>query len=86
MFSARGKLLITDCVAHNWEQKLRNPDTWKLALVRPLLKKVGLEPVPENYRPVSNLQYTSKLPETVVAKQLYKHLSSNNLLPVYQST
>ena len=61
------------------------PDSWKLAIVRPLFKKAGLEPVPKNYRPVSNLQYTSKLVETVVAKQLHKHLSSNNLLPVYQS-
>ena len=59
------------------------PDSWKLAIVQPLLKKAGLEPVPKNYRPVSNLQYTSKLVETVVAKQLHKHLSSNNLLPVY---
>lgn len=58
---------------------------WKLAVVRPLHKKAGFEPVPKNYRPVSNLQYTSKLVETVVAKQLRKHLSWNNLLPVYQS-
>ena len=56
------------------------PYSWKLAIVQPLLKKAGLEPVPKNYRPVSNLQYTSKLVETVVAKQLHKHLSSNNLL------
>ena len=61
------------------------PDSWKLAIVRPPLKEAGLEPVPKNYRPVSNLQYTSKLVDTVVAKQLHKHLSSNNLLPVYQS-
>ena len=55
------------------------PDSWKLAVVRPLLKKA----VHKNYRPLmSNLQYTSKLVETVVAKQLYKHLPSNNLLPL----
>lgn len=60
------------------------PDSWKLAVVRPLLKKAGLERVPKNYRPVSNLQYTSKLVETVVAQQLHKHLSSNNLLPPYR--
>ena len=60
-------------------------DQWKLALVRPLLKKDGLEPVLKNYRPVSNLQYISKLVETVVARQLQKYLSSNNLFPVYQS-
>ena len=60
----------------------RSPDSWKLAVVRPILKKAGLEPVHKNYRPVSNLQYTSKLLETVVAKQLHKHLPSNNLLPL----
>ena len=53
--------------------------------MRPLLKKAGFEHVPKNYRPVSNLQYTSKLVETVVAQLLRKHLSWNNLLPVYQS-
>ena len=61
------------------------PDSWKLAIVRPLLKKDGLEPVPKNYRPVSNLQYISKLAETVVAKQLQKHLSLKNLFPVFKS-
>ena len=60
------------------------PDHWKLALLRPLLKKDGLEPVLKNYRPVSNLRYISKLVETVVAMQLQKYLSSNNLFPVYQ--
>ena len=57
------------------------PDHWKLALVRPLLKKDGLVPVLKHYRPVSNLKYISKLVETVVARQLQKYLSSNNLFP-----
>ena len=34
------------------------PESKKLAIVQPLLKKAGLEPVPKNYRPVSNSQYT----------------------------
>ena len=32
-----------------------------------------------------NLQYVLKIAETVVAKQLHKYLSWNNLLPVYRS-
>ena len=60
----------------------RFPDSWKPAVVRPLLKKAGLEPIHKKYRPMSNLQYTSKLVEAVVAKQLHKHLPSNNLLPL----
>ena len=44
------------------------PDEWKMALVVPLLKKRGLDPVPNNYRPVSNLQFISKLTEKAVIK------------------
>ena len=47
------------------------PTSFKSALVRPLLKKTNLDTeVLRNYRPVSNLQYTSKVPEKVVAAQL----------------
>ena len=59
--------------------------TWKCALVQPLLKKDGLPPVFKNFRPVSNLAFTSKLAETVVAKQLQHYLNCNNLFPVFQS-
>ena len=30
---------------------------WKVAIVRPLLKKVGLDLVEKNYRPVSNFHF-----------------------------
>ena len=36
---------------------------WKTAVVRPLLKKVGLELTFSNYRPVSNLTFISKIIE-----------------------
>ena len=36
------------------------PEEWKLALVLPLIKKLGLECIFPNYRPVSNLPYPSK--------------------------
>lgn len=61
------------------------PINWKRALVRPLLKKDGLDPIFKNYRPVSNLAYASKLVETVVAKQLQHYLFSNDLFPALQS-
>ncbi|KAK2559068.1 hypothetical protein P5673_018713, partial [Acropora cervicornis] len=41
------------------------PLLWKRALVKPLLKKDGLDPIFKNFRPVSNLAYASKLVETV---------------------
>ena len=61
------------------------PAAWKSALVRPLLKKDGLDLIFKNFRPVSNLQYISKLVETAVARQLQNHMSRNSLFPVLQS-
>ena len=61
------------------------PAAWKSAVVRPLLKKDGLDLVFKNFRPISNLQYISKLAETAVAKQLRNYMSLNHLFPVFQS-
>ena len=61
------------------------PDLWKNAVVNPLLKKAGLDPVFKNYRPVSNLQFISKLTESAAANQLQEHMSSNGLFPLLQS-
>ncbi|XP_070180609.1 ral GTPase-activating protein subunit alpha-1-like isoform X3 [Littorina saxatilis] len=62
------------------------PDCFKSAIVRPLIKKPGLD-VNElkNYRPVSNLPFLSKLLERIILEQLSSHLSRNSLMPVYQS-
>ena len=61
------------------------PLLWKRALVKPLLKKDGLDPIFKNYRPVSNLAYASKLVKTVFAKQLQHYLFSNDLFRISQS-
>jgi Reverse transcriptase (RNA-dependent DNA polymerase) len=61
------------------------PTKWKLAVVRPLLKKSGLELIFANYRPVSNLTFLSKIIEKAALYQLSKHVSDNNLLPTNQS-
>ena len=45
------------------------PMAWKRAVVKPLLKKPGLECIFKNYRPVSNLPAISKLIEKVAIKQ-----------------
>ena len=58
---------------------------WKSALVNPLLKKTGLDLVFENYRPVSNLQYVSKLTERVVFNQLHEHMMANGIYPLFHS-
>lgn len=61
------------------------PSKWKQAIVRPLLKKAGLELTYANYRPVSNLSFLSKLIEKSALLQLNKHTSEHNLLPRNQS-
>ena len=62
------------------------PQSFKDAIVNPLLKKFGLDQnVLNNYRPVSNLLYLSKILEKVVFKQLMEHLIRNNLREKYQS-
>jgi hypothetical protein len=61
-------------------------DEMKLALVTPLLKKPTLSPEElDNYRPVSNLSFLSKLIERAVVKQLVAHLCDFNLFVPVQS-
>jgi len=61
------------------------PDSWKEAVVIPLLKKLGLESLFKNLRPVSNLAYISKLTERTVFNQTYDHLVQSGLYPLLQS-
>ena len=60
-------------------------DKWKVAIVRPLLKKAGLDLVAANYRPVSNLPFLSKVIEKCMLKHFNRHCEMNNLLPELQS-
>ena len=60
-------------------------DAWKTAVVQPLLKKPGLDLLFKNFRPISNLQFVSKLTERVVANQIQCHMIKNNLFPQLQS-
>ena len=57
------------------------PLDWKTAIVKPLLKKAGLERCKKNYRPVSNICSLSKLVEWCMLKQFLKHCDNNCLLP-----
>ena len=61
-------------------------EEWKCALMNPLLKKLGLDLLFPNYRPVSNLQYISKLTEKVVFNQMHAHMTTNAILPELQSS
>ena len=61
------------------------PEQYMTAMVTPLLKKAGLETVFKNYRPVSNLQFVSKLIERGAADQFSKHVTSHMLYEPFQS-
>ena len=58
---------------------------WKMAMVRPLIKKISLELIKQNFRPVSNLAFISKIVERAMLLQLSQHCQDFNLQPDYQS-
>ena len=58
---------------------------WKTVMVRPLLKKLGLEIINPNLRPVSNLTFLSKVIERCMLLQLSAHCDQYGLQPSYQS-
>ena len=58
-------------------------ESWKVAIIHPLIKKFGLKLVNSYYRPVSNLHYLSKMVEKCLLKQFNIHCDNNNLLPDY---
>ena len=62
------------------------PSSFKQALVQPLLKKPSLSTDDlNNFRPISNLIFISKILERVVASRIQSHLSSNSLSSSFQS-
>ena len=58
---------------------------WKRVVAKPLLKKLGLECIFKNYRPISNLPAISKLIEKAAIKQIQDHNDGNNTTPTHQS-
>ena len=54
--------------------------------VWPLLKKDNLDLLFNNYRPISNLQFVSKLTGRAVFNQMHDHMVMNALYPVLQSS
>ena len=61
------------------------PSEWKGALVKPKLKKADLDLIKENFRPLSNLQFLSKLTEKAVAQKTLLHIVAHALFPDLQS-
>ena len=62
------------------------PETLKSAVIKPLLKKNGLDPlVLNNYRPISELSNIGKAIEIVAHEQISDHLTQNDLFDDFQS-
>ena len=62
------------------------PSSFKQAIVHPLLKKPSLpDDDLNNFRPISNLNFNSKILEKVVASRIQSHLLSNSLSSSFQS-
>ena len=57
----------------------------KLAHLKPLIKKTGLDLIFKSFHPVSNLSYISKLVERFAADQLADHVAKNGLSEKFQS-
>lgn len=62
------------------------PDTFKSAVVRPLIKKHSLPKDDlSSYRPISNLNFVSKILEKVIYSRLCDHLESFQSFSAFQS-
>ena len=62
------------------------PQNLKLAYIRPLLKKAGLDKEQlKNYRPVANLKFIGKIIERIVSTRIQAHISRYNLHDPFQS-
>ena len=58
---------------------------WKVAIIRPLLKKAGLDLISSNYRLVSNLVFLSKVLEKVVLEQFTTYCDTHKLILDYHT-
>ena len=79
---ARGKLLLI--FNQSW-QSGKLPDSWREAVIVPVLKKQKDKTKKTSYRPISLLSCLGKLMERMVNARLLTHLEENNLLKNTQS-
>ncbi len=77
--------LIT-CIVHTSLSSGIVPSSFKIAAITPVLKKPGADSHNlDNFRPISNLPFISKILEKLVAAQVQDHLSNNNLYECFLS-
>ena len=72
--------LITTLVNKSLTTGSFPPKDFKLAVIKPHLKKQTLDPdLLKNYRPVSNLHFLSKIIENIVIQRREVHIARNDL-------
>ena len=77
-------LIITNLIKFSLSEGIFS-SSFKQALVQPLLKKPPLSTDDlNNFRPISNLIFISKILEKIVASRIQSHLSSNSLSSLFQ--
>ena len=82
------EILITPItsIINAFPEQGKRPNFFKQADVTPILKKSSLDKeIFKNYRPVSNINFISKILERVVAAQLQTHLDKAGLMTAFQS-
>ena len=80
--------VVTPVITHIINMSLLSGEFYKnlkVAHLKPLIKKVGLDPVFKSFCSVSNLSYISKLVERFAADQLVDHVTQNSLSEKFQS-
>ena len=58
---------------------------WKCAVLCPLIKGKNIPTIHQNYRPVSNLSFLSKVLEKIALSQVFDHCHQHDPLPPHQS-
>ena len=59
------------------------PRKWKTSIVRPMINSRNLDLSLQNFRPINNVNFLSKVLEKIALNQIMKHC--DNLMPDYQS-
>ena len=80
----QGKLVLLEFINTTWHQG-RLPSSWKIATIRPVLKKGKPEEDLASYRPISLSSSLGKLAERMMNRRLYWWLEDNNILNVHQA-
>ena len=79
-----GKKVILSFINRTWNQGIL-PDSWKIATIKPILKKGKPADDLKSYRPISLSSCLGKLAERIINGRLYWYLETNKFLNVAQA-